>query len=185
MAEAAQNESTSLADLFAYLDGLTEPARVIDLWDRIEHLEIGLDEVAEHVRFSPHHYLRNLVREGAHYHALVICWHSGQRSPIHNHAGSACGVKVISGVATETGFRATPSGLLKPSVTRDLAPGAACVSVDTDTHQVSNLQAPGRDLVTLHVYSPPLLRMDTYSLVDSRVGVFIPSSFNFSEGGGI
>lgn len=185
MREATSLGSTSLAALFAHLDGLTAPARMEDLRDGLEHLEIALDEVADYVRFSPHHYLRNLVREGPMYQALILCWRSGQRSPIHNHAGSVCGVKVVTGIATETGFEDTPSGLLKPTITRDLAPGSSCTSVDSDTHQVSNLQRPDRDLVTLHVYSPPLLRMDTYSLVDNSVGVFIPSSFNFNEGAGI
>jgi DMSO/TMAO reductase YedYZ molybdopterin-dependent catalytic subunit len=41
---------------------------------------------------------------------------------------------------------------------------------DGDLHQVSNLQAGSADLVTLHVYSPPLLRMTTYSLTDRTRG---------------
>ena len=119
------------------------------------------------------------------YHALALCWRSGQRSPIHNHAGSVCGVKVLTGIATETKFERSPCGQLKPTTTGDLPAGGACVSFDSDTHQVSNLQPHGTDLVTMHVYFPPLLRMDTYSLNDNRVGVFIPSDFNFSHGGGI
>jgi cysteine dioxygenase len=41
---------------------------------------------------------------------------------------------------------------------------------DSDMHQVSNLQPGTADLVTLHVYSPPLLRMGTYSLTDLSRG---------------
>jgi hypothetical protein len=35
---------------------------------------------------------------------------------------------------------------------------------------VSNLQPGDADLVTLHVYSPPLRRMGTYSLTDTSRG---------------
>ena len=48
--------------------------------------------------------------------------------------------------------------------------GAVVGSVDKDMHQVSNLQAGDADLVTLHVYSPPLLVMGTYSLHDRERG---------------
>jgi cysteine dioxygenase len=35
---------------------------------------------------------------------------------------------------------------------------------DQAIHQVSNLQPRGVPLVTLHVYSPPLARMNVYSV---------------------
>ena len=36
-------------------------------------------------------------------------------------------------------------------------------SVDTDTHVVENRQAEGVGLCTLHIYCPPLTKMDIYS----------------------
>ena len=38
------------------------------------------------------------------------------------------------------------------------------VNADDDIHQVSNLQADNADLITLHIYTPPLLRMGVYSI---------------------
>lgn len=175
----------TLEDFFAYMDGITGRVGVEALRARLQALRITLDDVADHVHFSPHHYLRNLIHEGPCYHVLALCWRSGQRSPIHNHANSVCGVKVLTGVATETQFERTDCGLLKPTLTRDLHEGQVCVSADSDTHQVSNLQAPGVDLVTLHVYSPPLLKMETYSLTDGSVGEFIPAEFDHIHGSGI
>jgi len=148
-------------------------------------LEITLADMADHVHFSPSHYLRNLIREGPLYQALALCWRSGQRSPIHNHNHSVCGVRVLTGTATETKFERTPCGQLRPTLTRDLHAGEVCVSLDNDTHQVSNLQAADTDLVTLHIYSPPLLKMETYSLTDATVGEFRPMAFDYNHGGGI
>ena len=37
-----------------------------------------------------------------------------------------------------------------------------------DIHQVANMQAPGRDVVTLHIYSPPIVKMNTYCFATSE-----------------
>jgi len=174
-----------LIPLIEYLDGLDERAPSEGLRESLASLDITVDDLREYVRFSDERYLRNLVHEGAWYHVLAICWHSGQRSPIHNHAGSTCGLRVLEGVATETIFTATPSGQIKAVCSSDMRTGSVTASQDADIHQVSNLEAPGKDLVTLHVYSPPLLRMDTYSLIDRSVGEFRPMVLEHALGSGI
>jgi cysteine dioxygenase len=42
-----------------------------------------------------------------------------------------------------------------------------CAAEDSDIHQVANMQAPGLDLVTLHIYSPPITKMKTYKFAVS------------------
>lgn len=174
-----------LASLVEYLDGLTARAPVDELRARLGGIDITVGDVADFVRFGKTQYLRNLVREGKWYHVLILCWRSGQRSPIHNHAGSTCGVRVLSGVATETRFESTPSKLVKAVSSHDLKEGDFSSSCDADIHQVSNLQAEGTDLITLHVYSPPLLRMDTYSLTERTIGEFRPMVLEHAMGTGI
>lgn len=174
-----------LEPLFEYLDSLTDRAPLDELQSRLESLDLEVADVAEFVRFHPEQYLRNLVRKGPHYHVLVICWRSGQRSPIHNHAQSTCGLRVLRGIATETVFDTSPSGLIKPMYSHELPSGHVVASQDADIHQVSNLEAAGSDLITLHIYSPPLLRMDTYSLVDRHIGEFQPLILGHEHGSGI
>ena len=160
----------TLGELFRYLDGLTGRANLQELSARVADLEIDCDDVADFIRFSGQSYSRNLVRAGPWYHVLVLCWKNGQRSPIHDHAGSSCGMRVLRGTLTETLFEFTANGHVKAVGSRDLAPGSVAGSQDFDLHQVSNLQPGTADLVTLHVYSPPLLRMGTYSLTDAGRG---------------
>ncbi len=174
-----------LAALIEYLDGLTSRAPVAELKTRLVGLDVKVEDVADYVHFGEERYLRNLVHQGDWYHVLVICWRSGQRSPIHNHAGSTCGLCVLAGVATETIFEPTPSGLIKAVSSLDRHTGNVAASQDADIHQVSNLQKTGTDLVTLHVYSPPLFRMDTYSLTDATVGEFRPMVLEHAAGSGI
>lgn len=151
----------------------------------LEELEISIEDVRDYVRFDTQRYRRNLLHAGPAYQALIICWRNGQRSPIHDHRGSSCGVKVLRGVMTETQFDWSANELLVPTITHELAEGGVCGSQDADIHQVSNLQAGEAELVTLHIYSPPLLTMGTYSLTDRKVGEFFDPVFEFADGAGI
>jgi cysteine dioxygenase len=159
-----------LESLFAYLDGLESRAPLKQLIGVMTDLEVECDELAPFIHFSERGYARNLVRGGPWYNALVLCWKNGQRSPIHDHKGSSCGVRVLRGTLTETLFELTPNGHVKATFSRDLRPGDVIGSEDADIHQISNLQPGDADLVTLHVYSPPLLWMGTYSLTDRTRG---------------
>jgi cysteine dioxygenase len=176
--------SQSLERLFAYLDKLRGRAPLAELRARLAELEIELDEVAAHVKFADRTYRRNLLHAGDWYNVWVLCWRNGQRSPIHDHKGSSCGVRVLEGTMTETQFEFAPNGHIRPTFSRDLAPGDVCGSEDTDIHQVSNLQAGNANLVTLHVYTPPLLTMGTYSLMDTTRGEE-PMFMEFCDAAGI
>jgi cysteine dioxygenase len=160
----------TLDELFHYLEDLDDRADLADLLIEMSQLQVRCDDLADFVRFSSKGYARNLIRSGPWYSALVLCWKNGQRSPIHDHMGSSCGVRVLRGTMTETLFEFAPNGHVKAVSSRDLGPGNVVGSQDSDLHQVSNLQLGDADLVTLHVYSPPLVRMGTYSLTDTQRG---------------
>jgi cysteine dioxygenase len=160
----------TLDDLIAFLDGLDDRAPLPQLVAELTDLSVHCDELAEHIRFSDQQYARNLVCQGPWYHLLVLCWKNGQRSPIHDHTGSTCGVRVLRGVMTETTFDFAPNGHVKAIGSRDLRAGNVCGTQDDDLHQISNLQADDADLVTLHIYTPPLTWMGTYSMYDTSRG---------------
>ncbi len=151
----------------------------------LKRLRLDPTAIRPFVQFSSERYRRNLMHEGPAYHALVLCWRNGQRSPIHDHRDSACAVRVISGEATETVFDMTEEGQVFPVRTRRLQEGFMCATQDLDIHQLSNDQTDGADLITLHLYSPPLLTMGQYSLTDSIMREFKDEVHVFAEGAGI
>jgi len=175
---------TALEPLFEYLDRLQERPSLTELKAQVSRLRIECEDVAQFIRFSEQAYMRNLVRAGPWYNVLVLCWKNGQRSPIHDHAGSVCALRVLRGVLTETLFEFTANGHVKATMSRDFGPGSVVVSQDSDLHQVSNLQDGTADLVTLHVYSPALELMGKYSLTDRTRGVE-PMLMEFAAAGGI
>lgn len=174
-----------LQPLVNYLNGLTARASIERLQELLAASNATDEDVREFIRFEPGHYQRNLVAIGPWYEVLVICWRSGQRSPIHNHAQSTCGLKVLRGTCSETYFAHSPCGQVVALSTTEKHAGEVCASEDEDTHQVSNLQAPGADLVTLHIYSPPLRKMKKFSITNAGAEDWVPPIVAFAHGEGI
>ncbi len=154
----------TLAQFFETMDRCTGRIPLDDLSRLLGALRMDLDEVRTHVVFGDDGYCRNLFRVGPSYQALILCWRHGQSSPIHDHLGSSCGVRVLLGAATEIGYRKTRAGPLEVMRRRELPAGCICATQDEDIHEMANFQADGSDLVTMHIYSPPLLRMRNFSL---------------------
>jgi cysteine dioxygenase len=170
---------------FAELDRYQQAIPLHVLTEGLKRLPADWSELQSFVQFSAERYRRNLVHAGAAYHALLLCWRAGQRSPIHDHRGSACAVRVLRGEATETVFEMTEEGSIFPVRTRNLHEGFICATQDLDIHQISNLHPADTDLITLHIYSPPLLVMGQYSLTEPTVREFKDEVFVFAEGAGI
>lgn len=143
------------------------------------------DQLKEQMCFAPEGYRRNLLHETPDYHALVLCWEPGQRSPIHDHAGSICGVRVIQGTATEIYFERSPHGCVFPTSSRRLSAGTVLGSQDADIHQIANLEPHPQRLVTLHIYSPPLHNMGNYSMTEGRIYQESVNSAGLLHGAGI
>src|SRR5438067_1327718 len=82
--------NTSLQTLLDYLENLEDRAPLDELMVELSKARITCEDVADFMRFSERGYTRNLVQGGQWYNLLVLCWKNGQRSPIHDHAGSTC-----------------------------------------------------------------------------------------------
>lgn len=156
-----------LAPVITYLDGLRGRADLAILADLLASLAITRQDIAGCCVFGQRGYRRNTISRTDHYELLALCWRSGDCTPIHDHKGVSCAFKVIEGTGTEIRFRTTPSGLVCPCATNEMAPGYVCAAEDADIHQVANMQAPGLDLITLHIYSPPISKMNTYKFAEA------------------
>jgi cysteine dioxygenase len=179
-------QCASLDGFVCYLESLSARPDLDELQERMEGLELTRADLDVYARFDEKNYARNLIFETETVQLLCLCWRSGQRSPIHDHAQSICGVRVMEGVATETRFERVPSGYIKAVSSQDCCEGAVVVSQDAETHQISNLEGEGQDLITLHLYSPPLNSMKTYSIESKRSSEYRPQNYEVMvDGSGI
>ncbi|BDS08170.1 hypothetical protein NT6N_32100 [Oceaniferula spumae] len=174
-----------LQPLINYLSSLTARPDMAVLRDHMLGADVDVNDMADFVRFNASGYRRNMVFENDAVELLCLCWKSGQRSPIHDHAESICGVKIIEGTGTETVYEMTPSGYIKATCSKDYACGEVMVSADSETHQVANLQSTDQDLVTLHIYSPPLRSMKTWSIESRKIQIYEPVNEGHIDGCGI
>jgi cysteine dioxygenase len=148
----------------------------------LKGLETRVEDFRESVIFDDIMYKRNLHRKGKNYQALVLCWKAGQCSPIHDHLGSNCAFRVLSGTATEIKYCVNDGKFLYPFETIENKEGELVGSRPEDIHVMGNLQAEGRELITLHIYTPELKDMNVYSLKREPYVVRIEGVVNLGEG---
>jgi uncharacterized NAD(P)/FAD-binding protein YdhS len=144
-----------MLELFHLWDGRDEAIAFAELIESLKGLDLDRSDLEGALTFTERTYGRTSIRCRPHYEALVLCWKSGQRSPIHDHTGSSCAVRVIEGRATATRFVHSPCDRLVPQRSRTFRAGMVTGCRDAAAHQMANLEPPGHDLITLHVYSPP------------------------------
>src|SRR5215218_5096896 len=99
-----------LSRLVERLKGMGEPPAFEELDALLAGVEVGAEELRPHVSFKEATYARHRVHLGEHAELLVLCWRPGQRTPIHDHAGSYGAVKVLRGVMWETLFEIGEGG---------------------------------------------------------------------------
>ncbi len=156
-----------LGKLVSYLESLNSRADLAVLTRLLTEVDVSRADISESCLFNPGGYKRNTIARSDWFELLALCWRSGHCTPIHDHAGVSCAFKVIEGTGTEIRCIKTPSGLICPVQTMQMQPGYVCAAEDADIHQVANMQAPGLDLITLHMYSPPISKMNTYTFATS------------------
>ena len=158
--DCTAHEIPRLASLWRHLDGL-ESHSPESLGDALSRLRVDLAGWLPFTRFDAARYCRRSVRLTDAYEALLMGWLPGQSSLVHDHRGSACAFRVLEGTATEHTYTFEESRLLHVGE-HDLPTGSVVASREPDIHALAN--CGGRQLVTLHVYSPPLTQMRIYEV---------------------
>lgn len=152
--------------------------------DHIEAMLALLDAVrispAEwklYTRFEAGRYTRNLVARTDKFALLILCWEKGMESPIHDHSGSSCFVKILEGGLREKLFESPP-----PDAEGQPAAGPAPLALKSDrvltAGQVTYINdkmglhsmgsANDERCITMHIYCPPY---STTRIFDLATGV--------------
>src|SRR4030095_8514194 len=134
-------DELSLSELIKHLEAGCPAVGPAKMRDILERLVISAEEMRVYSLFSDKRYARNLVHKTARFEIMIMCWHAGQRSSIHDHAGSLGGLKILRGALTESLFEKAPNGMIKSQNSIDYAAGEARVEETSLIHQISNLQS--------------------------------------------
>jgi uncharacterized NAD(P)/FAD-binding protein YdhS/predicted metal-dependent enzyme (double-stranded beta helix superfamily) len=153
--------SYALKELFAELERCDGIPTIADLHRSLSEATLDLADILPHAACHRDGYVRTLIAKTDRFESLVMCWMPGQKSPIHDHGGAACGVRVIQGSVTETLYTLGADGFADAFRRRVFHAGDV-LSADNDAlHSLGNLVVARRRnrpvaLVTLHVYAPEL-----------------------------
>jgi len=169
----------SFTDLADRLNSLSSVPSLAEVNELIERTKIGSDEIQSYLGFKEGNYSRHRVMKNEFVEMLVLCWKPGQRTPIHDHNGSHGAVFVHQGILWETTFEYEPETGLGYKAHRELRAGGLTGSEVPDIHQLGNPDVSGRDLVTIHIYAPPLGVLKTYKLGSATIDLYTPAEPDF------
>ena len=114
-------------------------------------------------------YTRNCIFENEKFELILLCWEKDQITPIHDHGGEECWVKVINGTLKETLYKQDSSGLTQ-LITNTSVKGTISYMIDfMGYHKLENIS--GQRAMSLHLYAKPI----------KKCNVFDDSKKTFSE----
>lgn len=153
----------------------------ISAW--LSRVSVSADDLRPYRFFKTGTYARHRVVRSEFAELLVLCWKPGQRTPIHDHNGSYGAVRVCEGVMWETMFALNNEHELYYQSAREWHAGEVTGADIPDIHQLGNPEVSGQELVTLHLYAPPLGVLNTYKVGSAEIGHYSPNEF--MDGAGI
>jgi len=153
----------SLRDLDMLL-GRLPPARPTQ--DELDTLAGGWPEMLDgpgllrRAHFSDQGYSRAILHRTADWEVLLVGWLKGQRSAPHGHGESFGLTCVLEGALTEVVYRLAPGGQVMRAEKHLHRAGSV---FREQPHTIHHVEHAGRSrTVSLHLYAPPLERMEFY-----------------------
>lgn len=171
------NNSFTFAELIETLGRQTTPPALKEIHSWLSAVEISQLDLQPYVGFKEGNYWRHRVCRNDAVEMLIICWRPGQKTPIHDHNGSHGVVRVHQGLMWETTFSFDEQQGLSYQTGRECSEGTITGAEVPDIHQLGNPEVSGRDLITVHVYAPPLGVLKTYKVGSAQVDLYTPNDF--------
>ncbi|HEX7290188.1 MAG TPA: cysteine dioxygenase family protein [Conexibacter sp.] len=113
---------------------------------------------AAHVAHDPAQRTYAQLLRDEHLDVWLICWSEDHDTGFHDHDASAGAVAVVGGRVREERLVLGRPG--EAPIARTAGTGESFAFAPSDIHRV--LHAGGQPAVTIHAYSPPLVRMGAY-----------------------
>jgi cysteine dioxygenase len=169
------SKSFSFAELVEKLESQRSQPSLEQLNEWLLNVQISPVELKPFIAFKEGNYSRHRVCRNEFVEMLVLCWRPGHRTPIHDHNGSHGAVRIHEGILWETIFHYDPERGLCYRTARECLPGEVTGAGVPDIHQLGNPDVSERNLVTIHIYSPPLGVLKTYKAGSREIDTYTPN----------
>jgi len=164
-------------ELVEKLQSQTAPPSIEEINEWLTRVHIDDDDLKAYLGFKEGNYWRHRVCRNESVEMLIICWRPGQKTPIHDHNGSHGVVRVQKGLMWETMFTYDEARGLCYKSARECPTSEVTGAGVPDIHQLGNPEVSGQDLITVHVYAPPLGVLHTYKVGSANVDLYTPNDF--------
>lgn len=129
--------------------------------DILHSMEIPKSAFDIFCSWSESTYTRNCIFESERFELILICWQSNQKTPIHDHGGEECWVKVIDGEFKETVYKSNEVSEVNILKTNLFKVGDISYMIDfMGCHQLKNLSS--HRALSLHLYAKPIRNCNIY-----------------------
>ena len=125
----------------------------------LANLNLDVKQLSENCIWNEKKYTRNVVYRDNKFEMLLLCWKIGHKSPIHDHNGSSCWMKILQGTAEERTYSYIKENqnfknikLINQSTLS--ATNYVYIDDEVGIHQVENTGKT--NLITLHIYAKPI-----------------------------
>jgi cysteine dioxygenase len=131
------------------------------LAERLLRAKLDLSTIARALRFDERGYARRVLARTPACELVLACWLPRQGTPIHDHGGSSGATVVVGGALAERTYVSRPDRGLEIVDVRRVGEGEPMVEHPETIHLVQN--AGRSPAFSLHLYAPPLVRMQRYA----------------------
>ena len=169
------SNTLTFTELVQTLQSQSAPPSLEQISAWLSTTEITQTDLQRYIGFKEKNYWRHRVCKNDAVEMLVLCWRPGQRTPIHDHNGSHGVVKVQQGVLWESNFGYEEGRGLLYKHGRECQSGEITGAGVPDIHQLGNPEVSGQDLITIHIYAPPLGVLKTYKVGSAQIDLYTPN----------
>ena len=121
----------------------------------IRSMKFSVDSFGDYCSWCEKSYTRNCIVENEKFEMILLCWEKGQITPIHDHGGEECWVKVIDGELGETIYQEDETGKLNKIKSNTSKTGDISYMIDfMGFHRLENLSTERS--MSLHIYAKPI-----------------------------
>lgn len=129
----------------------------------------------KYVTWDHHRYTRNLVDQGnGRYNLMILCWGESHVSPVHDHPGSNCFIKMLKGSLQETLYNMPNSSNEHKTKQLQVISRKSLIKDEITylhdaygVHAIENLSHT-EGAITLHLYIPPFQSSNVYDIYTSK-----------------
>jgi cysteine dioxygenase len=145
----------------------------------IRSVNLPSDTFKNYCSWSNKCYTRNCIVENEKFELILLCWEEGQKTPIHDHGGEECWVKVIEGEFKETIYKKDETGTLTPSTSLVSKANDITYMIDfMGYHCLENISK--KRSMSVHLYAKPIR---TCNVFDEKSRKFVNKNLTYNTVG--